>query len=113
MSNVVNFASWNPNGNSQAQAAKPKATWWLNFELADGVQAGLPMDAVNKDGNRVAKGTLCAFYDWVMGTFKDIPLNQMVPVTINGRSYTLWHGNGEPTSKVDFSGWEAKVVTQA
>lgn len=108
---VVNFASWNPN--SQAQAAKSKATWWINFELAEGVQAGLPMDAVNKDGNRVAKGTLCAFYDWLMEVFKDIPINQMVNVTVNGRNYTLWHGNGEPTSKVDFTGWKAEVVTQA
>jgi hypothetical protein len=109
---VVNFASWNPNA-SQAQAQKPKATWWINFDLAEGVPAGLPMDAVNKDGNRIAKGTLCAFYDWVMTQFKDIPLNTMVPVTINGHNYTLWHGNGEPTSKVDFSGWVAQVVTQA
>lgn len=111
MSNVVNFASWN-NGAAQAQA-KTKATWWINFDLADGVQAGLPMDAINKDGNRVAKGTLCAFYDWVMETFKDIPMNQMITVVINGRNYVLWHGNGEPTSKVDFSGWKAQVVTQA
>lgn len=110
---VVNFASWNPNSQAQAQAAKSKATWWINFELAEGVQAGLPMDAVNKDGNRVAKGTLCAFYDWLMEVFKDIPINQMVNVTVNGRNYTLWHGNGEPTSKVDFTGWKAEVVTQA
>ena len=109
MANVVNFANWN-GANSQVST---KATWWINFELAQGVSAGLPMDAVDKDGNRKAKGTLRAFYDFVMGTFKEIPMNQMVEVDIAGRRYTIWHGNGEPTSKVDFSGWEAKVVPQA
>lgn len=113
MANVVNFANWNPNSNSQAQAQSTKATWWINFELAKEVQTGLPMDAVDKDGNRKAKGTLRCFYDWVMETFKDIPLNQMIEVDINGRRYVLWHGNGEPTSKVDFSSWKAEVVTQA
>lgn len=113
MANVVNFANWNPNSNSNSQAQSTKATWWINFELAQGVQTGLPMDAVDKDGNRKAKGTLRAFYDFVMERFKDIPLNQMIEVDINGRRYILWHGNGEPTSKVDFSGWSSKVVTQA
>lgn len=118
MANVVNFANWNPS-NSQAATKTTKATWWINFDLmpaingAPAIQAGLPMDALTKEGERAAKGTLREFYDWVMETFKDIPLNTMTVVTINDRKFILWHGDGTPSHKLDFSGWEAKVVTQA
>jgi hypothetical protein len=118
MANVVNFASWNPNSQAQAQAqvAKPKATWWINFDLmpsidgAPAIEAGLPMDALTKDGERAAKGSLRELYDWVMETFQGIPLNTMTAVEINGRKFKLWHGDGTPSQKLDKSSWTAKVL---
>lgn len=106
MFNVANFTA----ANSTTSTTTTNASWWINFDLINGVQAGLPMDAVDKDGHRKAKGSLLEFFDWVMTTFKDIPINKMVGVEINGRKFVLWHGDGQPREKLDKSNWTAKVL---
>lgn len=95
----------------KSSATSTKATWWINFDLIEGVEAGLPMDGLNDRGERQAKGALREFYDWVMSQFKDIPVNTRVPIEINGRKFILWHGDSsQGTDKLDKSKWTCKLI---
>ena len=95
----------------KSSVTSTKATWWINFDLVEGVEAGLPMNSLNDKGERQAKGALREFYDWVMEQNASIPVNERVPVEINGKKFILWHGDDSKASnRLDKSKWTCKLI---
>lgn len=80
--------------------ARVKAKHWLNVPIGKGL-FGIPLDAVDKDGHRILKGTNAVVADQIISHYKDQPVNQMVDVTICGRPYKYYHVDDSTPKEVD------------
>ena len=80
--------------------ARVKPKHWLNVQIGKGL-FGIPLDAVDKDGKRVLKGTNLTIADQIIHHYRDQPCNQMVDVTICNRPYKYYHIDDSTPKEVD------------
>lgn len=79
---------------------KVKPHHWLNVQIGKGL-FGIPLDGVDKDGHRLLKGATQVVADQIMYHYRDKPCNQMVDVTICGRSYKYYHIDDSTPKEID------------